>query len=77
MKKLLKKCNLWVREQYTEVLFTEDLVNNCGLEKKKKKRKWKTQKEKTWTRKRAIQTLTRRKSWLGWEMNMTVGKSKG
>ena len=75
--KVAEKCNLWVREQYTEVLFTEDLVNNCGLEKKKKKRKRKTQKEKTWMRKRVIQTLTRRKSWLGWEMNMTVGKSKG
>ena len=51
--KVDKKCILWVREQYTETLFTEDLVNNYGLEKKKK-----TQKEKTWTRKRIIQTLT-------------------
>ena len=33
--KVAKKCNLWVREQYTEILFTEDLVNNYGLEKKK------------------------------------------
>ena len=39
--KVAEKCNLWVREQYTEVLFTEDLVNNCGLEKKKKKEKGK------------------------------------
>ena len=37
--KVTKKCNLWVREQYMKVLFTEDLVNNCGLKKKKKKRK--------------------------------------
>ena len=37
--KVTEKCNLWVHEQYTEVLFTEDLVNNCGLEKKKKKKK--------------------------------------
>ena len=34
-----------------KALFTKDLVNNYGLEKKKK-----TQKEKTWTCKRAIQT---------------------
>ena len=48
--KVAEKCNLWVREQYTEILFTEDLVNNYGLEKKKKRRKKK--------RGRAIQTLT-------------------
>ena len=36
MKKVAEKCNLWVYEQYTEALFTEDLVNNCDLEKKKK-----------------------------------------
>ena len=36
-KKVAKKCNLWNREQYTYALFTVDQVNNCGLEKKKKK----------------------------------------
>ena len=36
MKKVAEKCNLWVREQCTKVLFTKDLVNNCSLEKKKK-----------------------------------------
>ena len=36
-KKVAKKCNLWDREQYTYALFTVDKVNNCGLEKKKKK----------------------------------------
>ena len=35
-KKILKKCNLWDREQYIYVLFTIDKVNNCGLKKKKK-----------------------------------------
>ena len=34
--KVTEKCNLWVREQCTEALFTEDLINNCGLKKKKK-----------------------------------------
>ena len=34
--KVAEKCNLWVHEQYTKVLFTENLVNNYGLEKKKK-----------------------------------------
>ena len=29
--------NAWIREQCFYALFTEDLVNNCGLEKKKKK----------------------------------------
>ena len=38
-KKVTKKCNLWDHEQYTYALFTVDKVNNCGLEKKKKKRK--------------------------------------
>ena len=56
--KVTEKCNLWVREQCTEALFAKDLVNNYGLGKKKKKKK-KTQKEKTWTRKCAIQTLTK------------------
>ena len=41
-KKVVKKCNLWDREQYIYVLFTVDKVNNCWLEEKKKKRKtWK------------------------------------
>ena len=35
--KVTEKYNLWVRKQCTEALFTEDLVNNCGLEKKEKK----------------------------------------
>ena len=56
--KVTEKCNLWVRKQCMEALFTEDLVNNCGLEKKEKKKKRKTQKEKTWMCKRAIQTHT-------------------
>ena len=37
-KKVVKKCNLWDRKQYTYALFTVDKVNNYGLEKKKKKR---------------------------------------
>ena len=37
-KKVAKKCNLWDREQYTYALFIVDKVNNCGLEKKKKKK---------------------------------------
>ena len=37
-KKVAKKCNLWDRKQYTYALFTVDKVNNCGLNKKKKKR---------------------------------------
>jgi len=54
MKKLIKKCNLWVREQCICALFTAE-VNNCGYcslnsnhntpmktrEKKKKKKKQK------------------------------------
>ena len=40
--KVTEKYNLWVRKQCTEALFTEDLVNNCGLEKKEKKKKRKT-----------------------------------
>ena len=32
-------CNLWDREQYTYALFIVDKVNNCGLEKKKKRGK--------------------------------------
>ena len=43
-KKVAKKCNLWDCKQYTYALFTVDKVNNCGLEKKKKK------KRKTWRR---------------------------
>ena len=35
-KKVVKKCNLWDREQYIYALFTIDKVNYCGLEKKKK-----------------------------------------
>ena len=35
--KVVEKCNLWVCEQCTKVLFIEDLVNNCGLKKKKEK----------------------------------------
>ena len=58
--KVSKKCNLWVREQYMKVLFTEDLVNNCGLKKRKKKKERKTQKEKTWTHKCEIQTCTKK-----------------
>ena len=38
-KKIAKKCNLYDREQYIYVLFTVDKVNNCGLEKKKKRGK--------------------------------------
>ena len=34
-KKVVKKCNLWDREQYIYALFTVDKVNYCGLEKKK------------------------------------------
>ena len=33
-KKVVKKCNLWDREQYIYALFTVDKVNYCGLEKK-------------------------------------------
>ena len=40
-KKVAKKCNLWDRKQYTYALSTVDKVNNCGLgKKKKKKRTW-------------------------------------
>ena len=38
-KKIVKKCNLWDREQYAYALFTVDKVNNCELKKKKKKKK--------------------------------------
>ena len=34
--KIAENCNLWVRKQYTKILFTKDLVNNRGLKKKKK-----------------------------------------
>ena len=37
--KVTKKCNLWVYKQCTKALFIKDLVNNYGLEKKKKKGK--------------------------------------
>ena len=37
--KVAEKCNLWVHKQCMEALFIEDLVNNCGLEKKKKRKK--------------------------------------
>ena len=43
-----------------KVLFTKDLVNNCGLKKRKKKKERKTQKEKTWTHKCEIQTCTKK-----------------
>ena len=36
IEKFVEKCILWVRKQCTEALFMEDLVNNCGLEEKKK-----------------------------------------
>ena len=38
-KKVDKKCNLWDRKQYTYALFTVDKVNNCGLERRKKKKR--------------------------------------
>ena len=38
MKKIIEKWSLWVHEQCTRALFMEDLVNNCGWKKKKKKR---------------------------------------
>ena len=37
-KKVVKKCNLWDREQYIYALFTVDKVNYYGLKKKKKKK---------------------------------------
>ena len=37
-KKVVKKCNLWDREQCTDALFTVDKVNYCGLNQKKKKK---------------------------------------
>ena len=45
MKKWLKSEICGSHEQYTGALFTEDLVNNCGWKKEKKKKKWKMQKE--------------------------------
>ena len=41
-KKIVKKCNLWNYEQYIYAPFTIDIVDYCGLEKKKKKKKRKT-----------------------------------
>ena len=38
-KKIVKKCNLWDREQYIYALFTVDKVNNCGLKNKKKEKR--------------------------------------
>ena len=38
-KKIVKKCNLWDREQYACALFTVDKVNNCELKKKKRREK--------------------------------------
>ena len=40
-KKVAKKCNLWDCKQYTYALFTVDKINNCGLKKKKKKKRGK------------------------------------
>ena len=42
--KIAEKWSLWVYEQCTDALFTEDLVNNYGWKKKEKKkmRAWKT-----------------------------------
>ena len=38
-KKVVEKCNLWDRKQYTYALFIIDKVNYYGLKKKKKKKK--------------------------------------
>ena len=35
--KVAEKWNLWIHEQYTNALFTEDLVKCCSRIKKKKK----------------------------------------
>ena len=35
--KIVKKCNLWVREQCTDALFTVKKSTNAGLKKKKGK----------------------------------------
>ena len=37
--KVAEKWNLWIHEQYTNALFTEDLVKCCSRIKKKKKRR--------------------------------------
>ena len=41
--KIVEKWSLWVREQCTDALLMEDLVNNCGWGKKReeKTRTWK------------------------------------
>ena len=46
-KKVVEKCNLWDREQYTDALFTVDKVNYCGLNQKKKKKKREKRSSKT------------------------------
>ena len=37
-KKIVKKCNLWDREQCIDALFTVDKVNYCSWKKKKEKK---------------------------------------
>ena len=37
--KVAEKCNLWVREQCTDALFTVEKSTNAGFKKKEKKRK--------------------------------------
>ena len=37
--KVTEKCNLWVCEQCIKILFTEDLINNCDMKERKKKRR--------------------------------------
>ena len=36
--KVAEKCNLWVREQCTDALFTVEKSTNAGLKKKEKKK---------------------------------------
>ena len=51
--KVVEKWSLWVCEHYMDVLFTEDLVNNCGLGKKKEKKKKKKENAERGKRRRA------------------------
>ena len=45
--KVAEKWNLWIHEQYTNALFTEDLVKYCSRIKKKKKKRRQNAKEET------------------------------
>ena len=35
--KIVEKCNLWIREQYIDALFTMKKSTNAGLKKKERK----------------------------------------